>query len=93
MGYLQLWQPKLEGASTIIAIDLNDDRLKMAQELGATHIFNPNTTTNIVEEILGLTIHGVSVSLDTTGLPDVIRDAVLCLVPTRNMRNTWGVPT
>tara|TARA_B100001105_G_scaffold160719_1_gene129323 strand:- start:137 stop:565 length:429 start_codon:yes stop_codon:yes gene_type:complete len=59
----------------------------MAQELGATHIFNPNTTTNIVEEILGLTIHGVSVSLDTTGLPDVIRDAVLCLVP----RGTCGI--
>ena len=81
VGLSSIMAAKIEGASIIIAIDLNDDRLKIARELGATHTFNPSTTTNIVEQILELTTHGVSVALDTTGLPDVIRDAVLCLAP------------
>jgi aryl-alcohol dehydrogenase len=72
---------QIQGASTIIAIDLNDDRLEMARELGATHTFNPNKTTDLVEKIIELTTHGVAAALDTTGLPDVIRDAVLCLAP------------
>ena len=87
VGLSSVMAAKIEGASTIIAIDLNDDRLKMARELGATHTFNPNKTTDLVEKIIELTTHGVSASLDTTGLPDVIRDAVLCLVP----RGTCGI--
>ena len=33
---------KLVGASKIIAIDLRDDRLKLAGELGITHTINPS---------------------------------------------------
>jgi len=81
VGLSSVMAAQIQGASTIIAIDLNDDRLEMARELGATHIFNPNKTTDLVEKIIELTTHGVTVALDTTGLPDVIRDAVLCLAP------------
>ena len=81
VGLSSVMAAKIQGASTIIAIDLNDDRLEMARELGATHTFNPNKTTNLVEKIIELTVHGVAVALDTTGIPDVIRDAVLCLAP------------
>ena len=81
VGLSSVMAAQIQGASTIIAIDLNDDRLEMARELGATHTFNPNKTTNLVEKIIELTIHGVAVALDTTGIPDVIRDAVLCLAP------------
>ncbi len=81
VGLSSVMAAKIQGASTIIAIDLNDDRLEMARELGATHTFNPNETTDLVDKIIGLTTHGVMAALDTTGLPDVIRDAVLCLAP------------
>jgi len=81
VGLSSVMAAQIQGASTIIAIDLNDDRLEMARELGATHIFNPNKTTDLVEKIIELTTHGVTAALDTTGLPDVIRDAVLCLAP------------
>ena len=33
---------KLVGAGQIIAVDLRDDRLKLALELGATHTVNPS---------------------------------------------------
>ena len=81
VGLSSVMAAQIQGASTIIAIDLNDDRLEVARELGATHTFNPNNTTDLVDKIIELTTHGVNAALDTTGLPDVIRDAVLCLAP------------
>jgi aryl-alcohol dehydrogenase len=87
VGLSSVMAAQIQGASTIIAVDLIDDRLEMARELGATHTFNPNKTDNLVEKIIELTTHGVTTALDTTGLPDVIRDAVLCLAP----RGTCGI--
>lgn len=87
VGLSTIMAAKIEGASTIIAVDLNDDRLAVARELGATHSFNPSKTTDLVGKIIELTTHGVNTALDTTGLPDVIRDAVLCLAP----RGTCGI--
>ena len=87
VGLSSVMAAQIQGASTIIAIDLNGDRLEMASKLGATHTFNPNETTDLVENIIELTTHGVTAALDTTGLPDVIRDAVLCLAP----RGTCGI--
>ena len=81
VGLSSVMAAQIQGASTIIAIDLNEDRLEVARELGATHTFNPNNTTDLVDKIIELTTHGVNAALDTTGLPDVIRDAVLCLAP------------
>ena len=81
VGLSSVMAAQIQGASTIIAIDLNEDRLEVARELGATHTFNPHNTTDLVDKIIELTTHGVNAALDTTGLPDVIRDAVLCLAP------------
>jgi len=40
VGLCSLLGAKVSGASQIIAIDLNDDKLKLAMELGATHTVN-----------------------------------------------------
>ena len=42
VGLSGIMAAKLVGAGKIIAIDLRDDRLKLAGELGATHIINPS---------------------------------------------------
>ena len=63
------------GCTTIIAIDINAERLQIAKELGATHIINPGET-NPVEAIQQITDSGVNYSLETTGLPQVFRQAV-----------------
>lgn len=69
------------GATTIIAIDVNDGRLKLARELGATHIVN-SKATNPVEEIRGIVGGGVLYSLECTGIPEVLSQALDCLAYT-----------
>jgi len=86
VGLSAVMAAKVVGASTIIAVDMNDERLAMARELGATHTFNPGQV-KAPEKILELTGFGVDFSLDTTGLPAVIRDAVESLAP----RGTCGI--
>ena len=62
----------LLSAYPIIAVDLHDDRLKLAQKFGATHIINSNKTDAKakITEILG----GKSVDafIDNTGQPAII---------------------
>ncbi len=68
------------GATTIIAVDLNEERLALALELGATHALNPNDVDvpAVVRRLLPV---GVNFSLETTGSPRVIRTAIDILAP------------
>ena len=63
------------GCTTIIAVDISADRLKMAEELGATHVLNANDV-NPVEAILDLTGGGPNYSLECVGNPAVFRQSV-----------------
>lgn len=59
-------------AGVIIAVDVNDDRLALATELGATHVINglkEDVTARIQEIVSG----GVQRALDTTGNARVFR--------------------
>ena len=53
-------------------------RLTLAQELGATHVINANDA-DPVEAIRELTGGGVEASLETSGVPGVLRQAVEAL--------------
>jgi aryl-alcohol dehydrogenase len=68
----------IAGASTIIGVDLVPARLELARELGATHVIDAGAA-DAVEEIRRITGHGVDFSLDTTGVPEVLRNCVDCL--------------
>ncbi|WP_409525043.1 NAD(P)-dependent alcohol dehydrogenase [Nitrincola sp. MINF-07-Sa-05] len=68
------------GATTIIAVDMNDERLAFAQSVGATHCFNPGKG-DVTAAIMEITGYGVDFALDTTGLTQVIKGAVLSLAP------------
>jgi aryl-alcohol dehydrogenase len=67
----------LTGCTTIIAVSRNPDRLRLAAELGATHAVR--VSTDPVEEIRSITGGGADYSLDTTGVPEVLGQAVDCL--------------
>jgi aryl-alcohol dehydrogenase len=86
VGLSAVMAAKVVGAPTIIAVDMNDDRLAMAKELGATHTINPEQE-KATERVMEITGFGVDFALDTTGLPAVIRDAVETLAP----RGTCGI--
>jgi aryl-alcohol dehydrogenase len=63
------------GCTTIIGVDPNPDRLKLAEEMGATHTINPDKT-DPVEAIRELTGGGPQYSLECVGNPKVLRQAV-----------------
>jgi aryl-alcohol dehydrogenase len=63
------------GCTTIIAVDLNAERLEVAKQLGATHTVNA-AEVNPVEAVLDITGGGAEFSLECVGDPKVLRQAV-----------------
>ncbi len=76
VGLSAIMAAVIAGATTIVAVDLNDRRLTLAQELGATHALNPQDATDVVAAIKAICGgRGTHYSLDTTNHPDVVRQA------------------
>jgi aryl-alcohol dehydrogenase len=75
VGLSAVMAAKVVGATTIIAVDLNPDRLALARELGATHAID-GADPELVARVVDLTGGGAMFSFDTTGRPAVIRKAV-----------------
>ncbi|HKR90136.1 MAG TPA: NAD(P)-dependent alcohol dehydrogenase [Phenylobacterium sp.] len=76
VGLAAVMAARVVGCTTIIAVDLNDQRLAFARELGATHTIN-GAKDDVIESIRAATGgEGVQYSLEATGLPKVARQAV-----------------
>ena len=71
---------KYSGCAKIIAVDIYPHRLEMAEALGATHVINAKKEP-VVERIQTLTGGGADFSIECTGVPEVVLQAVDCLVP------------
>lgn len=54
------------GARHVVAIDVSDDKLKLAKELGATHAFNA-TDADLVDKVKAATKGGVDYSVEMAG--------------------------
>ena len=66
------------GCTTIIAVDINSDRLEVAKKFGATHTIN-SSKVDPVAAILDITGEGAEYTLECVGNPKVLRQAVDCL--------------
>jgi alcohol dehydrogenase len=66
VGLNALLGAKLSGASRIIAIDLQDSKLTLASELGATHTFNAADET-VIEAVRDATGGGVDFAFEMAG--------------------------
>ncbi|HDZ53287.1 hypothetical protein LCGC14_0325170 [marine sediment metagenome] len=75
VGLAALMAARVAGATTIIAVDVNPDRLALALELGATHAVN-SREVDPVEEIRNITSGGVDFSLECSGRAEVLRQAI-----------------
>jgi aryl-alcohol dehydrogenase len=76
VGLSAVMAAKVAGATTIIAVDLLDERLAFATKFGATHIIN-GTTDDVAATILGLTDGlGADYGVDTTAEPSAIADVL-----------------
>ena len=78
VGLASIMGAILSGCEKIIAVDILPSRLEMAREMGATHCLNANDG-DVVEEILSLTHGGADYSIECTGVPSVVVQAVNCL--------------
>lgn len=83
---------RLVSAFPIVAVDIFDEKLKMAKKLGASHVINTKKVTNVLQavyEIVGG--EGADVVIDTTGNTRVIE---LCYTLTHPNGKTIlvGVP-
>ena len=78
VGFGALMAAKIVGCTTIIAVDINEERLKLAKELGATQIFNSQTQREtLVSEIMALTNGiGVDYVVDTSGYNPIMKQAL-----------------
>jgi S-(hydroxymethyl)mycothiol dehydrogenase len=82
----------LGGATTVIAVDVDDRKLEWARQVGATHVVN-SRREDPVERIRQLTNgYGVDLAIEAIGLPETYRQAFYA----RDLAGTVvlvGVPT
>jgi len=75
-------------AERILAIDINPEKWKIAEALGATDFINPKTVSGSISEyIQEMTNGGVDYSFECIGNVEVMRDALECT------HMGWGVST
>lgn len=81
VGLSALMAARLAACDPIIAVDIQDSRLALARELGATHTINHSSGEDVVAAIRQITGHGVKFSIDTSAIPAILREAVEILMP------------
>lgn len=80
VGLSAVMAAKITGAKHIIAVDIHDNRLELAKELGATHTIN-SKKEELVPTIKEITEGGSHYGVETTGVPIVVRQALQALRP------------
>lgn len=80
VGLSAVMAAKIAGCKHIIAVDVHDNRLEMAKELGATHVIN-GKTTDTVAEIKSITDGGTHYGVETTGVNPVVLQSMRSLRP------------
>ena len=78
VGCSAIMAARAVGATTIVAIDIVPSRLEMAKELGATHAIN-SKQINPVEAIRDITGGGADYSLEASGDPSALHQAIEAL--------------
>ena len=81
VGLAGLMAARIAGCATTIAVDLHENRLALARELGATHTVHAGTC-DVVATILQATGGlGVDCALEAAGDPVALRQAVDAMAP------------
>lgn len=81
VGLAAIMGAKVADAATIIAIDVNDQRLALAMELGATHVINAAGGVDVSAAIRQIEQRGVEFVLDTSGRASNLDAGISALAP------------
>ncbi|MBO0475514.1 NAD(P)-dependent alcohol dehydrogenase [Vagococcus sp. DIV0080] len=78
VGFAALMAAKIVGCKTIIALDINEERLSIAKDLGATHVINSGVNPEtVVDQVMAITNGvGVDYAIDTSGVMPVMKQAL-----------------
>jgi len=80
VGLAAIMAARASGAGAIIGVDINDARLALASELGATHTIN-GASKDVAAEIRRITGRGVDAVIDLTGRPEMVALGVEVVAP------------
>lgn len=86
VGLSAVMAARAAGATTIISVDVVPTHLALAMELGATHTIN-SRETDAVEAVRKITNGGTDFTLESSGRPAVLRQAIDALA----IRGTCGI--
>jgi len=79
IGLLAMQAVKVAGCGPIIAVDIDDERLRLAAQLGATDIINA-ARNPVAETVAALTGNrGAAVVLEAAGTEETVRTAMACV--------------
>lgn len=81
VGCSAIMGAKAVGCNTIIAVDINEERLKVAKDLGATHTIN-GKKDDIIEAVKTITNgHGTDYAIEATGNTKVAGQGLQSVAP------------
>ncbi|SHO66955.1 aryl-alcohol dehydrogenase [Pseudoxanthobacter soli DSM 19599] len=86
VGLSAVMAARIAGATTIIAVDVTQSRLDLALTLGATHAIN-SREADPVARIREITGGGADFTLESSGRPEVLRQAIDAL----GIQGTCGI--
>lgn len=75
IGLLLLQACKAAGASKIISVEISEERLSLAEKMGATHAIHP-LKENTIETIQKITAGGANVCFEATGAESALLNAM-----------------
>lgn len=62
--------------ANVVGVDISDEKLARARDLGAVATINANSVANVAEAVIGLTSGGAHVSIDALGHPTTCFNSV-----------------
>ncbi|MDY0007200.1 MAG: NAD(P)-dependent alcohol dehydrogenase [Spongiibacteraceae bacterium] len=80
VGLSAVMAANIIGCQHIIAVDVHEHRLALAKALGATHVLN-GKAVDVVAEIKKLTAGGSHYAVETTGVPQLVKQSLNALRP------------
>ncbi|KAJ5477921.1 hypothetical protein N7530_003430 [Penicillium desertorum] len=79
VGVAAMLAARSQGVETVIAVDIVDAKLELAKSLGASHMLNTKSVSDLAQGLLGIFPDGVDCILDTTGVVPLLEAAVKAL--------------
>lgn len=83
IGQCAIMGADIAGCTPVIAVDINDEKLKLSKEIGATHCINA-IKTDPIEEINKICSNTLDFAVESSGVPTVVTQAL------QSVRNQGG---